>query len=86
MRRRKLESWMCVEGKLPPRTKMGMETMEIKARSSNCHSEDPSTASTAKETLACTPQGDAGTLDNAFNANSIFEIGVCALRDHVLRS
>jgi hypothetical protein len=37
--------------------------------------EDASTASTAKETLACTAQGDVGTLDNAFNGNSIFEIG-----------
>lgn len=36
---------------------------------------DSPSASSQKETLACTATGGSGTLDNAFNANSIFEIG-----------
>jgi hypothetical protein len=36
---------------------------------------DASTASTQKETFTCTATGDVGTLDNAFNSNSVFEIG-----------
>ena len=36
---------------------------------------DATSASKQSESLTCTATGGSGTLDNAFNANSIFEIG-----------
>ncbi|HEX3432226.1 MAG TPA: hypothetical protein VHT03_15215 [Rhizomicrobium sp.] len=39
---------------------------------------DASTSSSQKETLKCTATGGPGTLDNAFNGNSIFEIGAAS--------
>lgn len=36
---------------------------------------DAASSSKQVETLTCTATGNVGTLDNAFNANSVFEIG-----------